>query len=126
MKKYTEGDVMKIYKTQEQVKKDIKNGVLQIQCDVKFDCDIFVDCDITARNITARNIVAWNIDAWNIKASNIHADDIIADKIDADHIFYFSVCCARESFVCKSIYGKRENSRHFCLDGEIVYKRKEQ
>ena len=137
---------MKIYKTQEQVNKDIKNGVLQIQGDVNFECDIVVDCkiyaynirakdiiarninarNIDARNINAQNIYACNITAWNIVAWDIDAWDIWADtSMDADNISYHSVCCARKSFTCKSVSGIQKYARHFCLDGEIVYKRKE-
>lgn len=54
---------MKIYKTQEEVEKDIKNGVLVIEGDVKFECPISIDADIvvTAGDIDAGNIYALNI-----------------------------------------------------------------
>lgn len=80
---------MKIYKTQEQVEKDIKNGVLAIEGDVKFECSISIDADIVVNNgniIKARNITAWNIYAENINALNITAGYIYARDITAGNI----------------------------------------
>ena len=136
---------MKTYKSQAEVEKDIRDGVLQIDDDVIFNCDINVDCDIKAWNINAldidarnidaldidaQDIYAQNIDARNIDARNIDALDIDAWRIyawniDAQDISYFSICCAAETFTVASIKGVRENAKHFCLDSEIVYKIKE-
>lgn len=73
---------------------------------------------INAGNIKARNIEACVINARNIKAHNIDATDINAIKIS-----YFAVCFAHKKIKCKSIKGRRNNSKHFCLDGEITYKK---
>lgn len=86
---------MKIYKTNEEVKADIKDGVLKIVGDVKFECDVDIDA----------NINAHNINAYNIR--------------------YYAFCVAYYSFWCKSVKGRRENSFHKCLDSEIVYKKHE-
>jgi hypothetical protein len=99
---------MKIYKTQQEVEKDIKNSVLLIERDVKFECSISIEAsikvingninarDIKARDIKARNIKArdinaldinaWNINAWNIDALDINALDINAWNINAWNI----------------------------------------
>ena len=98
---------MKVYKTQAQVEKDIKNGVLAIDGDVRFECSINIEASIIARDITARNI-----NAWNINASDINARDIL----------YYAVCFAYQNIKCLSIKSKREVSKHFCLDGEITFK----
>lgn len=96
-------------------------------------CDINVwninACNINANNIKARDIEAINIDAWNINAYNIKAGDIItgdisacnieAGDISANNISYHAVCFAYDSIKCKSIKGRRKNSKHFVLDGEI-------
>ena len=108
---------MKVYKTQAQVEKDIKNGVLAIDGDVKFECSINIEAsinawDITASDITARNITAWDINAWDINARNINAGDIL----------YYAVCFAYQNIKCLSIKAEREVSKHFCLDGEITFK----
>ncbi len=82
--------------------------------------------DIVAEDIKAEDIVAWNIEAGDIVAEDIVAEDIVAWNIEAGDIkagdiTFWSVAYARVSFVCKSITGRRENSKYFCLDNEIVY-----
>ena len=96
-------------------------------------CDIHVR-DINARNIHANNIYANNINANHIKAHNIYAldikvkniiandiaaGDINAWNIDACDISYWAVCFAYNSIKCKSITSKRENHKHFVLDGKL-------
>jgi len=109
---------MKIYKTQRQVEKDIKNGVLAIEGDVKFKCSISINASIV--------VTAGNIDALNITAGNITAGNITARDINADDILYHAVCFAYKNITCKSIKGTRENAKHFCLDGEITFKEEKQ
>ena len=85
--------------------------------------------NIKVRDINAVNIDAWNIDAWNINAYNIKAGDIItgdisacnieAGDISANDISYHAVCFAYDSIKCKSIKGRRKNSKHFVLDGKL-------
>ena len=94
-------------------------------------CDINADninaWDINSRDINACNIKADNIKAWDIKARNINsgyinACDIKADNINANNIYFNAVCFAYKTFVCESIEGRRENSKYFCLDSEVVIK----
>lgn len=66
------------------------------------------------------DIKACDISAGDIQAENINALDIRAENINANNIRYNSVCYARQKFVCNSIKGARPNSKHFCLDSEIV------
>ena len=65
------------------------------------------------------NIHAWNIYARNINALNIHAKDINALSINANNISYYAVCYAYENIKCKSIKGRKNNAKHFVLDGNI-------
>ena len=100
--------------------------------DVKFICDIVVDSGIDACNIDARDIKAfdinacdikaWDIKAWDIKSGDIKARDINACDIKADNISFYAVCFAYKTFVCNSIKGRRENSKYFCLDSDVVIK----
>src|SRR3990167_7730562 len=124
---------MKIYKTQKEVEKDIKDYILTVNESVTFECSINIDAslkvagDIKARDIKARNINAWNINAWNINARdinagnikardinagninawNINARDINAGNIKARDIKYYAFCCVYNSITCLSIKGKR-------------------
>lgn len=107
--------------SQKQADKLIKDGVLgcmgdlEITCDIDIRAHLIVDGSIAAENITAETISAWDINAGNVTAGNVSAWDIKARDID-----YYAVCFAHINITCRSIKGRRENSKHFCLDGEIT------
>jgi hypothetical protein len=88
--------------------------------DVEFNFNLYVSACINAQNIKAWNINAYDINAWNIKASNIKAYDIKARNINAGDIYYYSVCFAYNGITCKSIQGRRDNHKHFVLDGYTI------
>ena len=85
--------------------------------------------DISVGNIIARGISACDISAWNIRACDINARNITAYDIDvwdinandikADNISYYAVCFAYNNIKCKSIKGRKENAKHFVLDGKL-------
>jgi len=107
---------MKTYTNIKEVNKDIVNGVLRVEDDIHIT---FNECKIEA-DIVCRNLTAYDITAHNINANNINAIDINAIDLTARNIDYFAVCFAYENIICDSIEGGRENSKHFCLDGEIT------
>ena len=96
---------------------------------VVFNFDLKIRANISAVNIEAHNIYAWDInvgdikagdiDAVNIKANNIDCGNIEAINIKALDINYFAVCFAYYNIKCKSIKGKRNNAKHFVLDGKL-------
>ena len=138
---------MKIYKTQKEVEKDIKNGMLVVNESVEFKCSINIDAslkiagDINARDINAKDIKAWDINAkdikaWDIKAWDINAKDIKAwdinakdinaRDINAKKISYYAFCCVYNSIKCFSIRGTREKcAKPLVIDGEINIKEAE-
>ena len=141
---------MKTYNNIKEVEADIVDGVLKVDDDIQIAFDGFnINADIVChniyskgyrRNIDAENITAWNIDAWNINAVDIdawninavdinavdiNAWDINAVDINAWDISYYAVCSAYNNITCKSIEGRRENAKHFCLDGEITIKKED-
>jgi hypothetical protein len=88
---------MKTYNTIEEVKADIKDGVLTVNESVTFNFSLTIEAnlkiagDINSRNINAGDIDAWDInagdiDAWNINAGNINAMNIDAGNINAGDI----------------------------------------
>lgn len=113
---------------------------------IKITFNLYIRANIDAWNINARDINAYNIDAWNINAGHINANDIKArhinthdinandikawdinaNDIKADSISYFAICSAYNNIECSSIKGRRNNAKHFVLDGEIIIKPKEQ
>ena len=91
---------------------------------VVFNFDLNIQANIDAKNINAFdikacNIKACNIDACDIKAMNIEAWDINAWNIEVQDISYYAVCFAYKNIKCKSIKGRRDNAKHFVLDGML-------
>lgn len=103
--------------------------------DMEYRSDLVVEGNILGKNGIRYNLkVNGNIDAWDMYAGNIiakdinvgdiHAKDIIAENIDAWdidawNISYYAFCFAYHNIKCKSIKSRRENSKHFVLDGKI-------
>jgi hypothetical protein len=81
-----------------------------------------ISCPFNINLIDINIINARNINAGNINALDINAGNINAMNIDAGDIIYYAACCAYSSFKCKSVRGRRNNAKHFCLDSEIIYK----
>ena len=101
--------------------KIIKDSIF---CDfnISLMTDLIVKGNITACDINACDINARDINAWDIKAWNINARDINAYNINAEDISYNAVCFAYNNIECISITGRRENHKHFVLDGKIIFK----
>ena len=128
---------MKIYYSQQEVEKDIKNNLLEIEGDVKFECSISINASIkVSGNIDAWNINAWDINANDIDACNVDARDIDANDIDANNInacninacniSYYAFCISYNSIKCSTIKAKRENHiEPICLDGELEIKKED-
>lgn len=85
--------------------------------------DIYTKCfnakDIRANDIESLDIVAHDIQAHIIDAIEIEACDIKAFDIIATDINYFAVCFAYNNIKCESITGKKQNAKHFVIDGMI-------
>ena len=98
---------MKIYKTQQEIEADIKDGVLAIDGDVKFVCSFSIKASIVVRGyITAYNINAIDITACNINAANIS---------------YYGFCNVYDYIKCESIEARRNpHSGPVCLGGKLT------
>lgn len=86
---------------------DIKAGMIRC-CDI--NADSILASDINASIINAKDIYSFNISAYSINAENIN---------------YYAVCVAYKDIKCKSIKGRRENAKHFVLDGKLEVKENE-
>ena len=95
--------------------KIIKGDLILIE-DYEIDDDLKVE-----GNIYGKDGIRYNINARNIDAGDINAGDI-----NARNIIYYAVCFAYNNFKCKSIKGRRDNCKHFVLDGEIIIKDEEE
>ena len=104
----------KIYKTQEEVNADVIDNNLIIRGDVSFEFSVKIAGSLI---VTEGDIEAWNIEAAeDIEARNIVAGNIKAGRdIKAEKISFYAVAFAYSGFKCKSIFGRRKNSKYFCL-----------
>jgi len=127
---------MKIYKTQKEIEADIKDDVLVVDGDVKFEVSFSISAslkiagdinawDINAWDINAWDINAWDINAWDINAWDINARNINAWDINARDILYYAFCGVYNSIKCLSIKAKREkHNEPICLNGKLEIKDK--
>jgi hypothetical protein len=95
-------------------------GDLILTEDTFFNENVIVKGNIYGKDGKIYGISANNLSAWDISANNISAWDISAYDISAKGIDYYAVCWAYKNIKCKSIKGRRGNSKHFVLDGEII------
>lgn len=137
MKKFNSiEEIRKYYNTNTNTYEFVEDG---IRLDVEFAFNLEINGNINARDIKAydinaldinalniksydikaRDIEAYDINALDINALNIEARDIKAQNIYAGDITYSAVCFAYQNIECSSIKGRRVNTKHFVLDGEI-------
>src|SRR3990167_8996139 len=137
---------MKKYNSQKEFEAKIKDGIFRSEESIditSFNLDVEAKIEV-AGNIKAGNINAWdikagninawdikagnikagNINAWDIKAGNINAGNINAGDINAEVVSYYAVVFAYKNIKVKSIKGRRENSKHFVLDGKLEVEEK--
>src|SRR3990167_9371567 len=107
---------MKKYNSQKEFEAKIKDGIFRSEESI--DITSF-NLDVEAKIEVAGNIKAGNINAWDIKAGNINAGNINAGDINAEVVSYYAVVFAYKNIKVKSIKGRRENSKHFVLDGKL-------
>jgi len=82
---------MRIYKTIEEIKKDIKDDCLEINDEVIFYCHIDLKANIKVQSLTVKgDLSVWNLEATDvfvagdiINAREIKVEEITANKIKA-------------------------------------------
>jgi hypothetical protein len=65
--------------------------------------------DLNCRDLNCRNLNCRNLDCWDLKCWDLNC-------LDLD---FYAVAFSYNSFKCKSVKGRRENSKYFCLDKEV-------
>jgi len=134
---------MKIYKTQEEVTADIKDGVLVIDGDVRFECDISIGASIVVTkgnlnclNLKCLNLTCWDLTCWDLKClnlkclnlncfdltcRNITCWDLTCGNLKCRDLSYYALCFAYHSITCTSYKARREvHQKPICLDGELT------
>ena len=110
---------MRIYKTQQEVESDIKDRILEVHDDVKIECNININASIMCRDLDCMDLNCWDLNCMDLDCRNLNCWDLDCMDLNCRDLSYYAVAFAYESFKCKSIVGRRNNSKHFCLDSEV-------
>ena len=121
---------MKIYKTQAEVEADIKDGLLKVNDDVKIECNISINASIICRdlycwdldcgNLNCGDLDCGNLNCEDLKCMDLHCGDLNCGDLECMDLSYYAIAVAYYKFKCKSVVGRRINSKHFCLDSEVI------
>ena len=71
--------------------------------------NLIVNGDLNCRNLDCMDLNCRNLNCRNLKCGDLNCWDLD----------FFAVAFAYSSFKCKSVKGRRENSKYFCLDKEV-------
>ena len=110
---------MRIYKTQQEVESDIKDGLLRVNDNVKIECNISINASIICWNLDCMNLNCGNLNCGNLNCWDLDCGNLNCRDLNCWDLRYYAVAFAYESFKCKSVVGRRDNSKHFCLDSEV-------
>ena len=121
---------MRIYKTQQEVEAAIKNRILRVNDDVKIECNISINASIICRdldcmdldcgNLNCGNLDCGNLDCGNLNCRDLDCWNLNCWDLDCRDLSYYAIAVAYYKFKCKSVVGRRINSKHFCLDSEVI------
>ena len=133
MAKIIEGNL--ILEKDEIIEEDlIVKGSIFGKCGGKFDLIVKgnLNCeDLNCRDLDCRDLNCWNLDCrdlncWNLNCRDLDCLDLSCCDLKARNISYYAVCFAYKNIECETIKGRRENCKHFVLDGKIIINGKEQ
>ena len=110
---------MKIYKTQAEVESDIKDGLLKVDDDVKIECNININASIICWNLDCMDLDCRDLNCMDLDCRELNCRDLNCGNLDCRDLSYYAIAVAYYKFKCKSVVGRRINSKHFCLDSEV-------
>ena len=110
---------MRIYKTQAEVEADIKDGLLRVNDDVKIECNISINASIICWNLDCMDLDCKDLNCGNLNCEDLNCEDLNCRDLNCWDLSYYAIAVAYYKFKCKSVVGRRNNSKHFCLDSEV-------
>ena len=126
---------MRIYKTQQEVESDIKDGLLRVNDNVKIECNISINASIICWDLDCGDLDCWDLDCGDLNCGDLNCMDLNCMDLDCKDLncmdlncrdlncmdlSYYAIAVAYYKFKCKSVVGRRNNSKHFCLDSEVI------
>ena len=85
--------------------------------------------DLNCKNLDCRDLNCWDLNCGDLNCRDLNCWDLNCKNLNcwslkAKNVSYYGVAFAYHSMEVESIKGRRDNSKHFCLDGEIILKKK--
>jgi hypothetical protein len=79
-----------------------------------------LDCgDLNCRNLNCWNLDCGDLNCRNLKCWDLDCGDLNCRNLDCKDLNFSAVAFSYKSFKCKSVIGRRTNSKYFCLDREV-------
>jgi hypothetical protein len=84
-----------------------------------------LDCgDLNCGNLDCKNLDCWdlnclNLDYWDLNCGNLKCWNLDCWDLNCLNLNFSAVAFSYKSFKCKSVIGRRTNSKYFCLDREV-------
>jgi len=87
-----------------------------------------LDCwNLNCWNLNCCDLDCYDLDCMNLNCCDLDCGDLNCMNLDCkENVSYYAVCFAYNNIKCKSIEGRRDNSKHFVLDGEIIIDNEEE
>jgi len=104
------------------------HGDLILEKDTEYNESLTVEGNILGKDVNRYNLKVCgdldclNLNCWNLDCRNLNCGDLDCWNLKAKKVLYYAVAFAYNNMEVESIKGRRENCKHFCLDGQITIK----
>ncbi len=88
------------------------------------ECNDLKCFDLECNDLKCCNLECYNLECYNLKCLNLNCENLNCWNLKAKNVSYYAIAFAYYSMEVESIKGRRDNSKHFCLDDEIALKKK--
>jgi len=76
--------------------------------------------DLNCGNLNCRNLNCGNLNCMDLNCMDLNCWNLNCGDLNCMDLSYYAIAVAYYKFKCKSVVGRRNNSKHFCLDSKIV------
>ncbi len=81
--------------------------------------------DFNGGNFNGGNFNGGNFNGWDFNGGDFNGGNFNGGNFNGGKISYYAIFISYNNIECESIEGRRQNSFHKCLDGELIIKEKD-
>ena len=86
--------------------------------------NLIVKGNLDCLDLDCLDLDCWDLDCWDLNCGDLNCWDLECLDLDCwdlncGNLNFYAVAFAYNSFKCKSVKGRRENHKYFCLDKEV-------